>query len=158
MLSEVFFSFYFLQYRRMFKVLVYCKGNQTDLMQHSYFSRKLCFLLLILTLFGAQHSSAQKFSSLVNADPLFIFEVDVTELKNNQLYLSMPFAKKLVLNPEQKKQLKERVVIKLELVYTKYRTAESFNQKNLNRNRLKELNKLAPNLFENRLIFSCFFQ
>ena len=62
----------------------------------------------------------------------------------------MPFAKKLVLNPEQKKQLKERVVIKLELVYTKYRTAESFNQKTLNRNRIKELNKLVPHLFENR--------
>ena len=62
----------------------------------------------------------------------------------------MPFAKKLVLNPEQKKQLKERAVIKLELVYTKYRTVESFNQKELNKSRLKELQQLVPHLFENR--------
>ncbi|MGB0881913.1 MAG: hypothetical protein ACPGSO_03090 [Vicingaceae bacterium] len=62
----------------------------------------------------------------------------------------MPFAKKLVLNPEQKKQLNERVVVKLELVYTQFRTSKNFNQKELNNNRLKELNRLIPSLFENR--------
>ena len=97
-----------------------------------------------------QLSVAQNFNSLVNTSPTFVAEVEVNALKENQLYIAMPFAKKLVLNPEQKKQLQERVTIKLELVYTKYRTAQSFNQKTLNRNRLKELNSLVPNLFENR--------
>tara|TARA_B100000809_G_scaffold57505_2_gene53634 strand:- start:8208 stop:9488 length:1281 start_codon:yes stop_codon:yes gene_type:complete len=109
---------------------------------------RIFYLLLIL--FCAKISSAQNFNSLVNTSPDFIYEIDLTTLKENQLYISMPFAKKLVLNPEQKKQLQERVSIKLELVYTKYRTVKSFDQKNLNQNRLKELNNLVPALFENR--------
>ncbi|MDG1477266.1 MAG: hypothetical protein P8Q14_08975 [Vicingaceae bacterium] len=93
---------------------------------------------------------AQNYSELVNTTPVFVEKVDITLLKENQLYISMPFAKKIVLNPNQKKQLTEKVVIKLELVYTEYRTSNTFNQKKLNSNRLKELNKLAPTVFENR--------
>ena len=107
-------------------------------------------LFYLLLLFSAQHCWAQNFSALVNTTPKFIAEVDLTTLKKNQLHIAMPFAKKLVLNPEQKKQLKERIVIKLELVYTKYRTIASFDQKKLNNKRLKELKKLVPSLFENR--------
>jgi hypothetical protein len=109
---------------------------------------RIFYLLLIL--FFAQLSVAQNFNALVNTTPSVVAEVDLTALKENQLYIAMPFAKELVLNPEQKKQLKERVVIQLELVYTQYRTVVSFDQKNLNLKRLKELNKLVPNLFENR--------
>ena len=109
---------------------------------------RLFYLLLIL--FCVEFSNAQNFNSLVNTTPTSTSEIDLTTLKENQLYISMPFAKKLVLNPEQKNQLQERVTIKLELVYTKYRTVESFDQKNLNRNRLKELTHLVPSLFENR--------
>ena len=105
---------------------------------------------LLLLIFIAQLAIAQDFNSLVNTKPIFVPKTEINSLKENQLFIAMPFAKKLVLNPEQKKQLKERVVIKLELVYTKYRTVASFDQKNLNRNRLKELNRLVPKLFENR--------
>ena len=108
-------------------------------------------IFYFLLLFCCTHLiSAQTYSSLVNATPEFINEVDIDLLNKNQLFISMPFAKKTVLNPEQKRKLRERVVIKLELIYTKYRTATSFNQKRLNTNRLIELNKLFPNLFENR--------
>jgi hypothetical protein len=105
---------------------------------------------LILLIFCAQLSIAQIFNDLVNSEPRRIPEVDLTALKTNQCYIAMPFAKKLVLNPEQKKQLKERIVIKLELVYTQYKTVPTFDQKKLNNNRLKELKKLAPRIFENR--------
>jgi hypothetical protein len=98
----------------------------------------------------SQISSAQTYRALVNAPPIFVGEVDVSQLKENQLYIAMPFNEKTVLNPNQKKQLEERVAIKLELVYTKYRKSASFNQKQLNKNRLKELSKLVPHLFENR--------
>ena len=63
----------------------------------------------------------------------------------------MPFAKKLILNPEQKKALTEKAIIKVELVYTKYRTSPLFDQKKLNIDRLKELQKLLPVVFENPL-------
>ena len=108
-------------------------------------------IFYFLLLFFCSHGFvAQTYATLVNAAPTFIDQLDLKQLKENQLYIAMPFAKKMVLNPEQKKQLKERVVIKLALVYTKYRTAESFNQKKLNKKRLMELNRLAPQLFENR--------
>jgi hypothetical protein len=109
---------------------------------------RLFYLLLLL--FCTQLGVAQNFNALVNTTPRVVPEVDLTTLKENQLYIAMPFAKKLVLNPEQKKQLKERVVIQLQLVYTQYKTVRSFDQKKLNNNRLKALNKLVPNLFENR--------
>lgn len=93
---------------------------------------------------------AQTFNEMVNQSPLYVSEINLEELKENQIYISMPFGKKTVLNPEQEKMLAEKAVIKLELVYTKFRTSETFNQEQLNLNRFKELNRLAPQLFENR--------
>ncbi|MBL4593723.1 MAG: hypothetical protein JKX68_07920 [Flavobacteriales bacterium] len=109
---------------------------------------RIFYFLLIFCC--SQISSAQTYRALINATPKFVDLMDVSQLQENQLYISMPFAKETVLNPEQKKKLKERVTIKLELVYTKYRKSTSFNQKQLNKNRLIELNRLVPNLFENR--------
>jgi len=102
-----------------------------------------CFLKTSLT--------AQSVNNLVNREPVEVDEVDVLELRENQLAISMPFAKELILNPEQKKLITEKVVIKIELVYTKYRTTNSFNQKQLNKDRLEELKHLTPHLFSNRL-------
>lgn len=108
------------------------------------------FLYLIIICCWGQFYSAQNFTSLVNSTPVFVDIVDTAHLESNQIYISMPFAKKIVLNPEQKKQLAEKTILKLELVYTQFRTSESFNQKKLNSLRLKELNSLVPSIFKNR--------
>ncbi len=108
------------------------------------------FFYFLIIYCCTQFCIAQNFTKLVSTEPVFVEAVDITQLKNNQVYIAMPFAKKLVLNPEQKEQLTNRVVVKLELVYTQYRTSKKFNQKQLNTNRLKELNRLVPSLFENR--------
>ena len=89
-----------------------------------------------LLLFCSQIVSAQAYRILVNSEPTFVEEIEVSQLKENQLFIAMPFAKNNVLNPEQKKQLKERVAIKLELVYTEYRKASTFNQKTLNKKKI----------------------
>ena len=57
-------------------------------------------------------------------------------IHKDQVLVEMPFAKEIILNKEQKKQLKERVVIKIQLVYTQYRTSENFNQVELNKKRI----------------------
>lgn len=106
-----------------------------------------CFFIIF---FCAQNLLAQPFQGLAETSPIFVDKVDLSQLNSNQLYISMPFAKKVVLNPSQKKQFSEKAIIKLELVYTKYRTSTSFNQKKLNSERLRELNKLVPSIFENR--------
>lgn len=108
------------------------------------------FFYFLIIFCWAQFCSAQNYYDLVNSTPVFVDEVDISQLRDNQLYIAMPFAKKIVLNPDQKKQLSERAIIKLELVYTQFRTSKSFNQKELNKRRLRELNTLVPSIFENR--------
>lgn len=116
------------------------------------YSRKLCFLLLISNLFLWSSSNfAQSLEQLANATPTYTEEYDLKSLLPHQIYIATPFAKPLILNPEQEKQLKEKVVLNIELVYTKFRTSPTFNQIKLNHNRLKELKKVAPILFENPL-------
>lgn len=69
-------------------------------------------------------------------------------IHKDQILIEMPFAKEIILNKEQKQQLKERVVIKIQLIYTQYRTSEKFNQIELNKKRLLELKKLVPEVFD----------
>lgn len=88
---------------------------------------------------------------LANTNAIERAEFKLNELTLNQLAIAMPFAKELILNPEQKKALTEKAIIKVELVYTKYRTSPLFDQKKLNIDRLKELQKLLPVVFENPL-------
>lgn len=108
------------------------------------------FYFLILFLWSSNYY-AQSFKQMANINPSFIEEYDLNKLLPHQLYIATPFAKPIILNPEQEKQLKEKVVLKIELVYTKFRTSSTFNQIQLNQNRLIELKKVAPQLFENPL-------
>lgn len=108
------------------------------------------FYLLIFSCFSCV-ISAQSLDVMAGGNPVFIDEFDPVSLKENQLAISIPFAKRLILNPEQKRLLNEKIIIKVNLIYTKYRTETSFNQKKLNKERLRALNNLIPDLFENRL-------
>lgn len=69
-------------------------------------------------------------------------------IHKDQILIEMPFAKEIILNKEQKKQLQERIITKIQLVYTQYRTSEKFNQIELNKKRLLELKKLIPEVFD----------
>jgi len=109
------------------------------------------FFSLLIFLFSIQTLLANQFQQLVDAPIQEVGVVDLNQLKSNQLAIAMPFAKELILNPEQRKYFEEQVVVKVELVYTKYRTSSSFDQKELNLTRLIELNKLLPDLFKNPL-------
>lgn len=109
------------------------------------------FISFLIFLFSSLSSIANQFQQLVDASVQEVEVVDLNQLKSNQLAIAMPFARELILNPEQRRHFDEQVVIKIELVYTKYRTSPTFNQKQLNYNRLTELNKLLPDLFKNPL-------
>ncbi len=107
--------------------------------------RGFCLFILLITTHFASAFSLEK---LANAKPFLIDEVSISNLKPHQLYVKTPFAQPVILNPEQKKLLKEKVIIKVELVYTQFRTSPTFNQKKLNLNRLKQLKKLVPDVFD----------
>lgn len=110
--------------------------------------RSFYFLILFFLSAGC---FGQSLEQMANISPNYIEEYNLKTLLPQQLYIATPFAKPIILNPEQEKLLKEKVVFKIELVYTKFRTSPTFNQVNLNLNRLKELKKVAPQLFENPL-------
>lgn len=107
-------------------------------------------LFVILLSFCCIAVQANFLEKLAKSDPVITDAVN-REPKNFQYFIATPFAKPIIISPEIKKELEEVIVEKVELVYTRFRTSPSFNQEQLNINRLKELDKLLPNLFENPL-------
>lgn len=106
------------------------------------------FFYLILLLFITKLVAGFDVDSYAKSEITNIPFFNKLSIHNNQVLIEMPFAKEIILNKEQKKQLQERVVIKIELIYTKFRTSENFNQTELNKKRLVELKKLVPEVFD----------
>lgn len=67
------------------------------------------------------------------------------------VYLECPFASPVFTNPEVLKPMKDHVIEKVELVYTTYRSDESFSQQKLNQQRLRNLQLLLPEAFSSAL-------
>ncbi|MCB0408572.1 MAG: hypothetical protein KDD29_00020 [Flavobacteriales bacterium] len=93
-------------------------------------------------------SFSSQIDELVNAEVIYVDVLDTNKLTANQIAIAMPFAKELILNHHQKELLKEKAIIKIELVYTQFKTSSMFNQKQLNEKRLLELKKHIPDVFE----------
>jgi len=72
------------------------------------------FFYTLFLFFTIQTLFAQSFDVFVNAAPTFVETVDLNTLTKNQLAIEMPFAKEIILNPEQKKLINDRVVVKLQ--------------------------------------------
>lgn len=66
--------------------------------------------------------------------------------------LRMPFAKAFTTNKQSLGVLKGKEVQEIRLVYTEYKTAPSFDQQSLNKERLRTLKELAPELFQSNYI------
>nr|MBK9649789.1 energy transducer TonB [Bacteroidota bacterium] len=89
--------------------------------------------------------------TIVDTDPRIIKSFTLKDLQPNQFYLAAPFAKAMLLrNPEMDK-IKDFAIYKVELVYTTYKESKNFDQRELNINRLKNLKKTYPEIFENIL-------
>jgi hypothetical protein len=63
------------------------------------------------------------------------------------IILKMSFADDTITNPQVARALTGKAVSEVHLVYTEYRQVTSFDQPELNRTRLENLKKLAPNIF-----------
>ncbi|MDQ3192167.1 MAG: hypothetical protein M3Q58_11300 [Bacteroidota bacterium] len=108
-------------------------------------------LVFFICLFIINRMEAQQYEGLLNTPVQFVENVNILQLKEHQVYISMPFAKEEILNKELKGFLKQNIIQKIELVYTQFRADESFNQKELNKKRLDKLYQLIPELFDNPL-------
>lgn len=102
----------------------------------------------LIVLFCSHSLLAVSIKQLANVAPDIVDEVDLSSLKQHQVKIATPFGQPIILNPKQKEALKEKAILKIELVYTRFRTSSAFNQQQLNYNRLKELKKLVPELFD----------
>ncbi|MFT4681589.1 MAG: TonB family protein [Granulosicoccus sp.] len=106
-------------------------------------------LLLIVTVFlTATRAFAQ--GGLVNSSP-FMVESFSTEPAEDLILLPMDFDsdawRKISVEV-----LSDKQILIVSLVYTRFRTSDSFDQVALNRNRLKKLQARLPFLFEDRTI------
>lgn len=64
----------------------------------------------------------------------------------NTLWLETHFGQPLILNKEKIKELKGKKIYHIDLVYTAYHEAETFDQNALNKIRIKELERLLPQI------------
>lgn len=67
------------------------------------------------------------------------------------ILIECPFASAEILNPTAANQAKGQVIEKVQLVYTTYRSDESFSQQKLNQQRLKNLQRILPDAFSSPL-------
>jgi hypothetical protein len=101
-------------------------------------------------LISAQASS-ERMEHLAELSPTEV-ETRAPIARQREYFLQTPFAKPLIVDANDLFELNEATIEKIELVYTKFRESESFDQRALNLERINALNEQIPSIVENRLI------
>lgn len=112
-------------------------------------------LLLLLFLTGIASKAqvpASKMENLLHLKPSFTGKLDLTSLKENQIFLSMDFDSAVIKNPQTAQILKGKSVTKIELYYTAFQVSQSFSQPRLNKERFENLYKICPEVFRQSFI------
>ncbi len=116
--------------------------------------KKVMISTLCCLLTGLVFSQNVSIDYIYTSKPTYVAKYPAQDFKD-KVILKMPFASDSILNPYALfKDLDPtlRMVIKVELIYTTFRTDESFDQPELNKNRLESLKKLMPSIFESSFI------
>lgn len=113
--------------------------------------RILGFILLFLSSFlGNQVNAQANIDRLMKINPTQIGTHPIAK-DSDILYMPMDFSSsEFVKNYTNYKFPKDRFVITIHLVYTKYREVDTFNQPLLNRNRFENLKTIWPELFSTK--------
>jgi hypothetical protein len=67
--------------------------------------------------------------------------------ENREFFIQTPFSKPLIIDQSDQSQIMDATILKVELVYTAYRSEASFDQNALNKKRLLSLKAQIPKLF-----------
>lgn len=102
----------------------------------------LTFTLLLLYF----SSFSNRFDDLMELPQYTIDVYDASRIGEDQLKLEMDFAESRVVNWRDLKELRGRQVMMIDLIYTDFRLSESFDQPELNRERVKSLWKLNADI------------
>lgn len=110
--------------------------------------KKIFFIFIFISLHA--FSWAQSFSAMeiLDQQPIPVKNFKVNRLDEYQLALRTNFAEYNILNSEDLSLLEDKVIYGVSLIYTRYSSSEEFNQYDLNRNRIQELQMVLPKAFE----------
>ena len=113
--------------------------------------RNIFLIILLYSYFGV-FGQDPLIEHIVNLKVNEIGYFNFKKLKPTQALLSTRFSEEELLNLRSIGKLRNVPIYKVQLVYTRFAEAKSFDQKELNRNRLEQLKKYLPKLFETNLI------
>lgn len=109
---------------------------------------KLLFLLSCSCL--ATNIQAQSISFPINFDTTYIPKYNYKKPVDNSVQLRMPYASYRIINSSLAKELRDKTVLEIKLIFTDYPKGNDFST--LNKQRLAALFLVAPELFDNPFI------
>lgn len=114
-------------------------------------ARQLFFLAAVLFHFTC-FCQKIKIDDLLKIKPSYTRKLDASVNMPNTIRLRMDFNSPIILNPEDVNFIKDVSVLKVELYYTAFQLSETFSQPKLNRERLQNLQKIFPGLFNQSFV------
>lgn len=110
---------------------------------------KTLLLLFLLIITGS--ATAAPIEYILRLAPIEINQRS-PHTRANEVRLPTPFAEPVLTDPSDLERIQNGMITRIELVYTRYRSSESFDQQALNEQRLLALERLIPGLFDQQLI------
>lgn len=111
--------------------------------------------LLLFAFIGIQFpmfSQKVKIDDLLLMKPTYTHKLDQSMGIPNAIKLKMDFNSPVILNPMDVNFLKDASILKVELYYTAFQVSENFSQPKLNKERLHNLKKIFPELFNQSFV------
>jgi hypothetical protein len=125
---------------------------------------RFCFLFIFSFIFSfAQKSTEIKSSSIIGSSAIngeALLEINqkriekfkVEKDKANEVIFSVPFAGAQIENKKDKKFLKDKIILSVQLYYSSYKLSKEFSQPILNKSRFDSLLKIVPSLKRNTYV------
>jgi hypothetical protein len=113
---------------------------------------KVYFLLVVIFINFSLFSQKVKIEDLVLIKPIYTKKYNENKGFGNSVKLKMDFNSPEILNQEDVNFLKDVSILKVELYYTAFQVSETFSQPKLNRERIQNLKKIFPELFNQSFV------
>ncbi|MBO9698740.1 MAG: hypothetical protein J7604_00955 [Sporocytophaga sp.] len=114
--------------------------------------KNLFFTFLIAISFLTSSGQVVSFDYIISRREETVERIDLKDLPKNTFVIEMDFSKTLIKNKSEIDSIKQFKIAGIDLIYSGYKSNNSFSQEILNRERLKNLFQLYPLLFDNNLI------
>lgn len=122
----------------------------TNYHQALFMPKNLLFFFGFFICFQPSFGQSALIGEILEKPSNFIGTIEMD--RPNTVYLQCNYASPVILNLQEIEQLKGKAIIKVELIYTTHKEVMTFDQLQLNKNRLINLEKAYPELYKNTLI------